>query len=82
MDKMSVVRSINAYKKDCIGCVRFGAELMISIVSEDEPNVVHDFFLSREQAIAIQKQINERILTPGADHHDKKEKFCATTYNF
>lgn len=56
--------SAHAYNKGCIGCQRFGSDVMVSFLITNEETKGNDFvdmFLTTEQAQYLVKRINDAL---------------------
>ena len=64
-----IATTIRAYDSGCIGCQRHDRDIMLSFMYEGDPerSKIHDLFLTQEQALALHKELGERIeITPGS----------------
>jgi len=57
----ALVKNIRAYDRIVSGCQRHGADVMLSFRRTDEKRVVHDLFISNEQAEALIKELQEAV---------------------
>jgi hypothetical protein len=57
-----VARTIRAYNGNCMGCKRTKRDIMISYNGEsDDETVIHDIFLTTQQAVELVKEIQARL---------------------
>lgn len=53
-----VAENSSVHGRNCIGCKTYERDIMLSFL---EGSVVHDVFLTQEQANALLKQLTERV---------------------
>ena len=55
--------NLNIYGKDCVGCLREGKDIMVSISgkNQDDRFVFLDAFLTTEEALELIKDIQKKL---------------------
>ena len=54
-----VVKTVNVYDKNCIGCKRYGLPVMVTFMPVEEGDIFHDWFLSTGQAKELHHRLGE-----------------------
>jgi hypothetical protein len=55
-----IIKSVQAWDKNCIGCKKFKSDIMLSFQIEGS-EVIHDIFLTTEQAEYLIARLEKRL---------------------
>lgn len=57
----STIHVLQVYPKTCIGCRDHNRAIMLSFTTDDNPNLIHDIYLTTEQANRLMVNLKIRL---------------------
>ena len=57
----STIHVLQVYPKTCIGCRDKNRAIMLSFTTDDKPDLIHDIYLTTEQANRLLSNLQTRL---------------------